>query len=82
MVLLHSANRFPSLPLAHAANMKENHESMKLVLEKIKYDEFKWKLCAYLKVVALLQGVQLGYTKYCLFPVRVGQPGQEESLCK
>jgi len=40
---------------------------MKLLLGKIKYDEFKWKLCGDLKVVALLLGMQLGYTKYCCF---------------
>jgi len=45
--------------------MKESYESMKLLLGKIKYDEFKWKLCGDLKVVALLLGMQLGYTKYC-----------------
>jgi hypothetical protein len=67
VVLLHNGNRFPSVPLAHAANMKESYESMKLLLEKIKYDEFKWKLCGDLKVVALLIGMQLGYTKYCCF---------------
>jgi len=33
---------------------------MKLLLGKIKYDEFKWKLCGDLKVVALLLGIQLG----------------------
>jgi len=32
---------------------------------KNKYDEFKWKLCGDLKVVALLLGMQLRYTKYC-----------------
>ena len=69
-----------STPLANAANMKESYESMKLLLGKIKYDEFKWKLCGDLKTVALLLGMQLAYTKY--FPVRVGQPGQEESPCK
>jgi len=67
VVLLHNGNRFPSDPLAHAANTKERCESMKLLLRKIKYDEFKWKLCGYLKVVALLLGMQLGYTKYCCF---------------
>jgi len=67
VVLLHNGNKFPSVPLAHAANMKESYESMKLLLEKIKYDEFKWKLCGDLKVVALLLGMQLGYTKYCCF---------------
>jgi len=30
--------------------MKENYESMKLLLGKIKCDEFKWKLCGDLKV--------------------------------
>ena len=41
VVLLHNRNKFPSVPLAHAANMKANYESMKLLLGKIKYDEFK-----------------------------------------
>jgi len=47
--------------------MKESYESMKLLLRKFMYDEFKWKLCGGLKVVALLLGMQLGYTKYCCF---------------
>ena len=67
MVLLHNGNRFPSVPLAHAAKMKEIYENMKLPLGKIKYDEFKWKLRGDLKVVALLLGVQVDYTKYCCF---------------
>jgi len=54
VVLLHNRNRLPSAPLAHAANMKESYESMKLLLGKIKYDEFKCKLFGDLKVVALL----------------------------
>ena len=54
LVLLPNGNRFSSVPLAHAANMKEIYESMKLLLGKIQYVEFKWKLCGDLKVVALL----------------------------
>ena len=50
MVLHHNGNKFPSVPLAHTANMKESYESMKLLLGKIKYDEFKWKLCGDLKL--------------------------------
>ena len=67
VVLLHNGNKLPSVPLAHATNMKEGYESMKLLLGKIKYDEFKRKLCGDLKGVALLLGMQLGYTKYCCF---------------
>ena len=67
VLLLHNRNRFPSVPLAHAANMKESYASMKLLLGKIKYDEFKWKLYGDLKIVALLLGMLLGYIKYCCF---------------
>jgi len=73
-VLLHNGNKFPSVPLAHAAKMKGSYENMKLLLGKINYDEFKWKLCGDLKVVALLLGMQLGVHKILLFPVQVGQP--------
>ena len=67
VVLIHNGNRCPSVPLAHAASMKESYKSMKLLLGKFKYDKFKWKLCGDLKVVALLFGMQLGYIKYCSF---------------
>jgi len=50
VVLLHNGNKFLSIPLPHAANMKESYESVKLLLGKIKYDEFKWKLCGDLKL--------------------------------
>jgi len=40
---------------------------MKLLLGKIKYDKFKWKLRGDLKVVTLLLGMQFRYTKYCFF---------------
>jgi len=41
VVLLHNGNKFPSVPLAHAASMKESYDSMKLLMGKIKYGEFK-----------------------------------------
>jgi len=72
----------PPFLLAHAANMKASYESMELLLGKVKYDEFKWKLCGDLKVVALLLGMHLVYTKYCCLLCEWDQPGQEKSLCK
>ena len=36
VVLLRNRNIFPSVPLAHAANIKETYKSMKLLLRKIK----------------------------------------------
>ena len=50
VVLLHNGNIFPSVPLAHAANMKDSYESMELLLGKIYSDEFNWKLICDLKL--------------------------------
>jgi hypothetical protein len=44
-VLLHYRNKFPSVPLAHVANMKESYENMKLLLEKIQYEKHNWNIC-------------------------------------
>lgn len=58
-VLLHNGNKYPSVPLAHATNMK--------LLEKIKYSQYLWNICADLEIVAILTGLQGGYTKFCCF---------------
>ena len=75
-VLLHNGNMYPSVPLAHAINMKETYESMKLLLQKIRYKKHESNIWGDLKVVALLLGMQLGYTKFCCFlcewTVRIG----------
>lgn len=66
-VLLHNGNKKPSIPLAHAVNIKESYESMEKVLDVIQYDKQKWKICADLKVVALVTGLQPGFTKFNCF---------------
>lgn len=66
-VLLHNGNKYPSVPLAQAAKMKENYGNMKVLLENIKYSQYSWNICADLKVVAMLTGLQGGYTKFCCF---------------
>jgi hypothetical protein len=65
--LLHNGNRYPFVPSAHTAKMKESYESMKVLLVKIKCNDFNWKFCGDLKVVTLLLGMQLGCRKYCCF---------------
>jgi hypothetical protein len=39
-VLPHKGNKLPSVPLAHATNMKEPYENMKLLLEKAPYAKY------------------------------------------
>jgi len=62
---LHSGNKFPSVPLAYATNMNETYKNLKILLEKIQYEKYCWTICCDLKVIALLMGLQLGYTKFC-----------------
>jgi hypothetical protein len=39
-VLFRNGNKFPSLPLAHAFNMKESLENINLLLGKIQYEKY------------------------------------------
>jgi len=55
----------PSIPVAHAFGIKESDYSS--VLQHIKYYPYKWNICADLKVIALLLGLQFGYTKFPCF---------------
>jgi hypothetical protein len=66
-VLLHNSNVLASTPLAHSTKLSESYETLKLVLEKIKYHEQKWQICIDLKVIGLLLGQQRGYTKFSCF---------------
>lgn len=69
-VLLNQGNKKPSIPLAHAVNMKESYESMSKLLALVQYEEHQWKICADLKVVAMVTGLQQGWTKHCCFLCR------------
>ncbi|UYV67878.1 K02A2.6-like [Cordylochernes scorpioides] len=49
-VLLHNENKFPSVPIANASNMKETYENMRMLLKKIEYERYGWKICSDLKI--------------------------------
>lgn len=66
-VLLHNGNQKPSVPIAHTVGMKETYQSMKMILNAINYKRYEWQIVADLKVIALILGLQGGWTKYCCF---------------
>ena len=41
-VLLHNGNVYPSIPVAHSVQMKEDRESIKILLELIQYNNHNW----------------------------------------
>ncbi|GBN13446.1 hypothetical protein AVEN_116186-1 [Araneus ventricosus] len=48
--------------------MNETYETLKHMLFSIEYSKHSWHICADLKVIAVLVGLQAGYTKFCCFP--------------
>jgi len=40
---LHSGNTLPSIPVGHSVHNKEPYENMKILMEAINYDKFKFK---------------------------------------
>jgi len=66
-VLLHNGNTLPSIPVGHSVHNKELYENMKILIEAINYDKFKWQICCDLKAIALLFRLQHGFTKSCCF---------------
>ena len=66
-VLLHNGNQFLSVPVAHAYGMNESYETMKILLSAVNYGIYQWSICADLKVIALVLGLQTGHTKNMCF---------------
>ena len=66
-VLLHNSNVYSSIPIAHSAGMKEDRESVKILLELIGYNNHNWDVCGDFKMIAFLLGMQGGDTKNFCF---------------
>jgi len=65
-VLLYNGNVKPSIPVGYSILRKETY-TMKILLDLLEYPKCNWKICSGLKVVSLLLGLQLGYTKHMCF---------------
>ena len=44
-VLLHNGNVYPSIPIAHSIQIKEDRESVKILLELIQCNDHNWVVC-------------------------------------
>ena len=49
--LLHNGNVCGSIPNDHSAQLKDNHCSVKLVLDSLQYETHNWKICVDLKML-------------------------------
>ena len=73
-VLLHNWNKFPSIPVAHSVQLKEEYNNVKTLLEALKYADYGWEVIGDFKMMAFLMGLQGGFTKFpcylCLWDSR------------
>lgn len=65
VVLLYQDSTIKPVPILYSLSRKEDHASMKWILETVGYTNHMWRASCDLKVVTLLAGLQTGYTKYC-----------------
>ena len=66
-VLLHNGNKLGSVPMAYSWTLKERADAIKKNLEKLQYSKYLFLICADLKLVAILLGLQTGFTKFPCF---------------
>ncbi|GBN06578.1 hypothetical protein AVEN_62673-1 [Araneus ventricosus] len=53
--------------VGYAVHMKETYDTLKHMLSSVEYSKHSWHICADLKVIYVLVGLQAGYTKFCCF---------------
>ncbi|GBN50656.1 hypothetical protein AVEN_115903-1 [Araneus ventricosus] len=58
--------------------MKETYETLKQMLSSIEYSKHSWHIRADLKVIAVLVGLQAGYTKFFFAFCASGRVGTEK----
>ena len=73
-VLLHNGNKYPSIPIAHSAQLKEDYSNVQRLLQLVRYEDHRWDVIGDFKMITFLVGLQGGYTKYpcylCLWDSR------------
>ena len=66
-VLWYIGHKVASIPIGYSAQMTETYENLKFLINIINYNYHNFLICGDLKVIALLLGLQGGYTKYPCF---------------
>ena len=82
-VLLCKGNQFACVPIGHSVVVKEHHLNVKMVLNKLGYNEHNYAMYVDFKMVNFLLGQQGRYTKHsCSFCYRdsTGRVGWAEKI--
>jgi hypothetical protein len=64
VVLLHNENTLPSVPVAYCKRLPEKYENMQIILNLIKYEQYKWEVIVDFKLINILTGLMAAASKY------------------
>lgn len=62
-VLLNNGNKYPSIPIAHSAYLKEEYRHIQRLLQDLNYEQHEWDVIGDFKIITFLVGLQGGNTK-------------------
>ncbi|KAJ8665900.1 hypothetical protein QAD02_007562 [Eretmocerus hayati] len=77
-VLLHNGNEKSPMPLYYGPQVKECYENVKIFLNKVNYEEYRWGICGDFKIISMILGLQLGYTRHMCFSCEWNSRSKEE----
>ena len=65
--MCHNGNAFGSISLGHSTTLKEKYSKITFKLKKLSYCKHNWIICADLKMVGFLIGLQCDSKKFLFF---------------
>lgn len=75
VVLLHEQPSTQPVLVAYSVERGESYATLAFILDRVRYQDHMWQVCADFKVIGILAGLQAGYTTYpchlCLWNSRM-----------
>ncbi|KAJ8685103.1 hypothetical protein QAD02_020896 [Eretmocerus hayati] len=66
------------MPVYYGPQVKECYENVKILLNKVNYEEYRWGICGDFKIISMILGLQLGYTRHMCFLCEWNSRSKEE----
>ncbi|KAJ8671539.1 hypothetical protein QAD02_002798 [Eretmocerus hayati] len=66
------------MPVYYGPQVKECYENVRILLSKANCEEYRWGICGDFKIISMILGLQLGYTRHMCFLCEWNSRGKEE----
>ncbi|KAJ8685653.1 hypothetical protein QAD02_021446 [Eretmocerus hayati] len=66
------------MPVYYGPQVKECYENVKILLNKVNYEEYRWGICGDFKIISMILGLQLRYKRHMCFLCRWNSRSKEK----